>query len=81
MKANVLQDFLICISVPLTLKQIWDALHDLVPFVLLKKLWKHPLKRVTFSKVERFFSCFLKRTNGTKSRNALQCSDITDSYH
>ena len=29
---------------------IWDALHDLVPFLQFKKREKHPLMSVTFSK-------------------------------
>ena len=30
---------------------IFDALHDLVPFVQFEKRKKHPRKNVTFSKV------------------------------
>ena len=30
---------------------IWDALHDLIPFVQFEKREKHPWRCVTFSKV------------------------------
>ena len=30
---------------------MYDAMHDLVPFVLFKKREKHPWRSVTFSKV------------------------------
>ena len=46
------------------LKDICDALHDLVPFVQFQKREKHPWRSVNFSKVAGH--C----TNGTKSRNA-----------
>ena len=54
-------------------------MRDLVPFVQSKKLEKHPLRSVNFSKVATLiklalldvcFSRFLNCTNGTKSRNA-----------
>ena len=32
---------------------IWDALSDLVPFVLFKKLEKHPWRHVNFNKISR----------------------------
>ena len=61
-------------------------MRNLVPFVQFKRREKHPWRSVTFRKVATFksatllkvillhgcFSCFLNRTNGTKSRNASQ---------
>ena len=65
----------------LSLLLIWDALHDLVPFVQFKKCEKRPWKSVTFSKAAGLsvtflkvtllygcFSWFLNCTYGTKSR-------------
>ena len=51
---------------------ICSALRDLVPFVQIKKIEKHPWRSVNFSKVAglKRFSRFLNCTNGTKSRNA-----------
>ena len=71
-------------------KKVWflkcDALRDLVPFVQLKKLEKHPWRSVILSKntgwslyiylkltlLHGYFSRFLNCTNGTKSRKISQ---------
>ena len=53
------------------------ALRDLVPFVQFKKRENHPWKSVNFKPatllkltlLHGYFSRFLNRTNGTKSRN------------
>ena len=37
-------------TIMLMMDSIWDALHDLVPFLQFKKREKHPLMSVTFSK-------------------------------
>ena len=64
------------------------ALRDLVPFAQFQKREKHPSRSVNSSKVGGFkpatlleltlldgcFSCYLNRTNGTKSHNASQMS-------
>ena len=46
--------------VPEDLKNICDALRDLVPFVQFKKREKHPWKSVNFSKVECNLKIFRK---------------------
>ena len=67
----------------------YGALRDLVPFVQFKKREKHQWRSVTFSrlkpatllKVTFFHGCFwrfLNRTYGTKSRNAHNYEEVSE---
>ena len=59
-------------------KLIYNALHDLVPFVQFKKREKHPWRSANFRKnaclkitlLHGCFSRFLNCKNSSKSRNA-----------
>ena len=65
-------------------RKISDALPDLVPSVQFKKREKHPLGSDKFrllkvTLLHRWFSRFLNRTNGTKSRKASHMEEIAKS--